>query len=197
MHTNPDAAARHRPQGLPPSPWILRFAPLIPRGAPVLDLACGGGRHARALAAMGHPVLGLDRDTQALASLQGVPGIHTLQADLEGAPWPLPARRFGGVIVTRYLWRALLPSIVRAVDDGGVLLYETFALGQQTIGRPSTPDFLLRTGELLDTVRGELRVVAYEDGFERHAGGAFVQRICAVRSRDVQADDRDPPKYNL
>ena len=175
----------------------MRFAPLIPAGAPVLDLACGGGRHVRALAALGHPLLGVDRDAQALAGLRDLPGVRTLVADLEADPWPLEQRRFGGVVVTRYLWRPLLPGIVQAVADGGVLIYETFALGQQTVGRPSRAEFLLRTGELLDAVHGQLRVVAYEDGFEAGAGGCFVQRICAVRSPDARAEDPDPPKYNL
>lgn len=187
----PDAAASQ------PSPWVMRFAPLIPAGAPVLDLACGSGRHVRALAALGHPLLGVDRDAQALAGLRDLPGVRTLVADLEAAPWPLEQRRFGGVVVTRYLWRPLLPGIVRAVADGGVLIYETFALGQQTVGRPSRAEFLLRTGELLEAVRGQLRVVAYEDGFDPAAGGCFVQRICAVRGADTRADDPLPPKYNL
>ena len=181
----------------PASPWVLRFAPLIRAGSPVLDLACGAGRHARALAARGHPVLAVDRDAQALEGLIGLSRVRTLQADLEAAPWPLAGQRFGAVVVTRYLWRSLLPHIVQAVDDGGVLIYETFAIGQQTIGRPSRPEFLLRTGELLDVVRPQLRVVAYEDGFDAGAGGAFVQRICAVRSPDARAEDPDPPKYNL
>ncbi|MDE2452973.1 MAG: class I SAM-dependent methyltransferase [Burkholderiales bacterium] len=179
-----------------PSPWVLRFAPLIAAGAPVLDLACGSGRHVCALAALGHPVLGVDRDTAALHGLRELPGVQTLAADLEGAAWPLPGQRFGGVVVTRYLWRALLPSIVQAVDQPGVLIYETFALGQQTIGRPANPQFLLHPGELLEAVRGQLRVVAYEDGFDP-AAGAFVQRICAVRAPQVAPGDAGAPKYNL
>ena len=179
------------------SPWVLRFAQLIPPGSPVLDLACGHGRHARALAALGHPVLAVDRNPQALAAVGELPGVQLLAADLEQAPWPLPGQRFGGVVVTHYLWRQLLPRVVDAVAAGGVLLYETFALGQQTIGRPRNPEFLLRPGELLDAVRPPLRVVAYEDGFLAQPQRAFVQRICAVREAGTVAEGSDPPKYNL
>jgi SAM-dependent methyltransferase len=179
-----------------PSPWVLRFASLIRPHAEVLDLACGSGRHVRALAAAGHPVLGVDRDAAALQSLRALPGVRVLQADLENAPWPL-RERFAAVVVTNYLWRPLLPRIVQGVDQGGVLIYETFALGQASIGRPSNPQFLLRPGELLDAVRGELRVVAYEDGFEASPRGAFVQRICAVRESSPGSMPEQPPKYNL
>ncbi len=190
--SSPDA-----PPPAAPSPWVTRFAPLLRAHAQVLDLACGRGRHARALAALGHRVLAVDRDESALRELRGLPGIEVLAADLEAAAWPLDERRFDAVIVTNYLWRPLLPSIVRAVDRAGVLLYETFALGQQAIGRPRNPQFLLRPGELLDAVRPGLRVVAYEDGYVASPHPACVQRICAVREPDSGAGDSHAPKYNL
>ena len=192
----PPTPPREAPPPLAASAWVLRFAPLIRPGAEVLDLACGSGRHVRALAAAGHRVLGVDRDALALHSLRGLPGVRTLQADLENAPWPLH-QRFGAVVVTNYLWRELLPHIVRSVDEGGVLIYETFALGQQTVGRPAREEFLLRPGELLEAVRGELRVVAFEDGFQAMPGPVFVQRICAVRESAPVSMATDPPKYNL
>ena len=163
--------------GEAPSPWIARFGPLVPAGGPVLDLACGRGRHLRWFAARGHPVLGVDRDAEALATLQGVG--ETLQADIENGPWPLAGRRFAGVVVTNYLWRPLFPRILESVAEGGVLLHETFAVGNETVGKPSRPDFLLQPGELLRAYPG-LRVVAYEDGF-LDGPPRFVQRIAAVR----------------
>jgi SAM-dependent methyltransferase len=154
----------------------------VPPGATVLDVACGSGRHLRWLAGRGMRVTGVDRDAEALASLQGLGEL--VQADIENSPWPFAGRRFDAVIVTNYLWRPLLPVIVEAVAPGGVLLYET-------VGRPARPDFLLRPGELLDTVAGALRVVAYEDGFLDDPA-RFVQRITAVRPLPGDAPARLP-----
>src|SRR4051794_22966487 len=174
---------------LVPSPWIVRFGGLVPAGGTVLDLACGRGRHLRWFAARGHPVLGVDRDAGALASLQGVG--ETLQADIENGPWPLAGRQFDAVIVANYLWRPLFARILEAVAPGGVLLHETFAQGNETVGKPSRPDFLLAPGELLQAYAG-LRVVAYEDGFLEQPP-RFVQRIAAVR----EAPASTPPRYTL
>jgi SAM-dependent methyltransferase len=173
-----------------PSPWVVRFAPLIAPGGVVLDLACGDGRHTRYLLSRGHPVLALDSDVSRLADLRVEPGLEAIEADLEdGSPWPLAGRRFAGIVVTSYLHRPLLPAIVAAVAEGGVLIFETFAVGNERFGRPSNPAFLLRPGELLDAVGGALRVVAYEDGMIEAPRPAVIQRICAIR----QADGADPP----
>ena len=148
----------------------------------MLDLACGGGRHARLFLERGHPVTAVDLDVSGLADLREHPGLELVQADLEDAPWPLAGRRFGVVVVTNYLWRPLFPMILDAVDDGGVLLYETFALGNEAYGRPSNPDFLLQPGELIEVVRGRLQIVAYEHGYLDQPRPAIRQRLCAVRS---------------
>jgi SAM-dependent methyltransferase len=170
------------------SPWLLRWAHLIVPKGRVLDVAAGSGRHTRWLASRGCSVTAIDRDAEAMAALAGV--AEVVVADLETDPWPLGARRFDAVVVTNYLWRPLLPPVVAAVDDGGVLLYETFAAGNATVGRPANPDFLLKPGELLIAASG-LRIVAYEDGFladpER-----FVQRLVAVRERRSGAPQRYP-----
>ena len=162
---------------IPASAWIVRWAHLVVPGGTVLDVAAGSGRHSDFFAARGHAVTAVDRDEAALRAIAGA--ATTIVADLEGAPWPLPGRRFDAVVVTNYLWRPLLASIVGAVAPGGVLLYETFAAGNETVGRPARPDFLLARAELLGVAAG-LRIVAFEDGFltdpER-----FVQRVVAVR----------------
>lgn len=162
------------------SAWLQRWAHLLRPHGTVLDVACGSGRHLRWLAARGFAVTGVDRDAQALAGLDEV--AETVVADLEAGPWPLPGRRFDAVVVTHYLWRPLQPALLAALADGGVYLHETFADGQQTVGRPSRPDFLLQPGELLALSRG-LRVLGYEDGFveDPAQGPRFVQRIVAVR----------------
>ena len=125
----------------------------------------------------GHPATGVDRSAEALASAANAG--QTLLADIESGPWPFAGQVFGAVVVTNYLWRPRLPDIIAAVGPGGVLLYETFARGNETVGKPSRPDFLLQPGELLDACAG-LRIVAYEDGF-LPAPARFVQRIAAVR----------------
>jgi SAM-dependent methyltransferase len=164
-----------------PSAWVRRFLPLLRPGGSVLDLACGSGRHVRLLAGAGMAVTAVDRDAAALAPLQGL--ARVVVADLEAGPWPLPGERFDGIVVTHYLWRPLLPRLAEALADDGVLVYETFGHGQQLIGRPARPEFLLQPGELLHAFAG-LRVVAFEDGFETAPPAAaerFVQRLVAVR----------------
>jgi SAM-dependent methyltransferase len=164
-----------------PSAWIARFAPMIPAAAPVLDLAAGGGRHTRLFLARGHPVTALDRDVSALRGLAH-PRLELLEADLEsGGPFPLAGRQFAAVVVANYLHRPLLPALVEAVAAGGLLLYETFARGNEAFGRPSNPAFLLEPGELLEAVRGRLRVLAYEDLTVSQPRPAAVQRLAARR----------------
>ena len=172
------------------SEWVRRWSHLVPSGAPVLDVACGAGRHLRWFQALGHPVTGIDRDPLAVQAAAEVG--EAIAADIEHGPWPLAGRSFGAVVVTNYLWRPLLPTIVDSVAPGGVLLYETFARGNETVGRPARPDFLLRPGELLSACT-PLRVVAYEDGF-LDGPARFVQRITAVR---VAEDGLSPARYPL
>lgn len=173
------------------SAWVQRFAPLVGPGE-VLDLACGHGRHALLFATRGNRVLAVDRDAGLLAQLaaDNQPNLHTLQLDLEtqmapGPSWPFAARRFAAVVVTNYLHRRLLALIADSLHPGGVLIYETFAQGNERFGKPSNPDFLLAPGELLTLAASTavpLRVVAYEEGVRELPAPAMVQRICAVRA---------------
>lgn len=174
-----------------PSAWVRRWSHLVPEGGAVLDVACGRGRHLRWFAQRGHPVTGVDRDPEAIAAVQGLG--QAVQADIENGPWPFEGQRFAAVVVTNYLWRALLPRIVDSVADGGVLIYETFAIAHATIGKPSRPDFLLRPGELLTAASG-LRPVAYEDGF-CETPDRFVQRLAAVR--EPRSREAAPARYPL
>lgn len=171
------------------SPWVRRWSHLVPAGGSVLDVACGYGRHMRWFAAQGHPVTGVDRLADAIASVASVG--EALVADIESGPWPFAGRTFDGVVVTNYLWRPLLATIVKSVATGGVLIYETFAAGNETVGKPSRPDFLLQPGELLRACQ-DLRVVAYEDGFLDEPA-RFIQRIAAVR----QGMSEPEPRYTL
>lgn len=175
-----------------PSGWVSRFASLIPDTGLVLDLACGGGRHARLLATLGHPVLAVDRDPAALAAA-GSARIATLCFDLEAVDssaspdWPLTPRRFSGIVVTNYLYRPLLPDLLASLKEGGVLIYETFAEKNNLFGKPSNPAFLLVPGELLALAyEASLRVIAFEDGYVALPKPAMVQRICLIRETAAQ-----------
>ncbi|TDV38175.1 methyltransferase family protein [Paraburkholderia caballeronis] len=187
------------------SRWVRRWAHLVEPGGAVLDVASGAGRHARWFAQRGHPVAAIDRDAAALATLRDEPRITTVEADLEGAPWPLPDdARFAAVVVTNYLHRPLMPRLADALAPGGVLIYETFAQGNETVGKPSNPAFLLAPGELLAAFAPALRVVAYQDGFLPEPRPAFVQRICAVRewraaehADDAATQGVPVPRYDL
>ena len=182
-----------------PSPWVVRWSGLADAQASVLDVACGSGRHLHWFMERGHHVTGVDRDTA--AAHRAVPQADLLQADIENAPWPLidPAtgavREFGVVVVTNYLWRTLFPVLVSSVASGGVLIYETFSAGQETVGRPSRAEFLLQPGELLQ-VCSDFRIVAYEEGVltgpER-----YVQRIAAIRNGAVKPADQAPQRHLL
>jgi SAM-dependent methyltransferase len=171
-----------------PSAWLQRWSHLIAPGSTLLDVACGAGRHMHYLAALGHHVTGVDRNPDALALAQS--SGEVICADIENGPWPFDGRTFGCVVVTNYLWRPLLPTIVASVAPGGLLIYETFAAGNETVGKPSRPDFLLQSGELLKATEG-LRTVAYEDGFEA-SPDRFVQRIVAVRDESPKTLQRWP-----
>lgn len=159
-----------------PSPWLQRFAPSAPGNA--LDVACGSGRNLLWLARAGWRVTGVDRDTAATAPLRTAADI--IDADIENGPWPLAGRQFDLVVVCNYLWRPLFDRIKAAVKPGGHLVWETFADGQQTIGRPSRPEFLLQRGELLRVCEG-WHILAFEDVFEDGVNARFVQRVAAIR----------------
>lgn len=175
--TVPPSSPAH--SGLPVSDWVRRWSHLVAAGSTVLDVACGNGRHTRWFHSQGCSITAVDRDAAALQALHAV--ARTVVADLEGAPWPLPGARFGTVVVTNYLWRTLWPDITGSLADSGVLIYETFAQGNASVGKPSNPDFLLKPDELLQVAAAHgLRVVAYEDGFCTQPD-RYVQRLVAVR----------------
>lgn len=165
----------------PVSAWVARFAPMVAPGTPVLDLACGAGRHTRLFLDRGHPVLAVDRDLSRLGDLTAAPGLECLACDLEDGTRPaFFDRRFGAIVVTNYLHRPLLGAMAGALVPGGVLIYETFARGNERFGKPSNPDFLLAPGELLRSFIEDLRIVAYEDIVVENPRPAALQRLCAV-----------------
>jgi len=180
-----------------PSPWVVRWSHLLAKNCAVLDVACGAGRHLAWFASRGHAVTGVDRDLQPALSAQA-PGTLVC-ADIENAPWPLMQgprpQTFGAVVVTNYLWRPLLPTLIQSLAPGGVLLYETFAAGNETVGRPSRADFLLHPRELLQACQG-LDIVAYENGF-LDAPARFVQRIAAALAPATATADALPTRHSL
>jgi len=182
-----------------PSPWIQRWSHLISSGASVLDVACGSGRHLHWFAERGCQVTGVDRDIENAQHL--LPNARLVQADIENGPWPLvnttdsEPELFDAVVVTNYLWRPLMVTLLASLAPGGVLLFETFAAGNETVGRPVLPDFLLQNGELLHMCR-ELHIVAFENGFLEQPD-RFVQRIAAVRIFTPGAHNATLPRYAL
>ncbi len=162
------------------SAWVQRWTHLVRPGGTVLDVACGQGRHAWWFYKQKHPLALVDRGQAAIDSI-AIPAdaCEKVVADIEAGPWPFTGRQFDAVVVTNYLWRPLMPTLLDSLAPGGVLIYETFAQGNETVGKPSRPDFLLRPGELLEVCSG-LRIVAFEDGYQ-DAPQRFIQRIAAVR----------------
>lgn len=174
--------------GSTPSAWVVRHAALIAPGARVLDLAAGHGRQSVFLASRGARVVAVDRDAAALSTFAQTPGVTTRVADLEAAPpgtaWPLAGECFDAVVCVHYLYRPRLADMLALLGEGGVLIYETFAAGNEVFGRPSNPAYLLRDGELLALVREQMTVVAFEQGMTLQQGSAAViQRIAAVGRR--------------
>ena len=182
-----------------PSPWVQRWSHLVAPGGGVLDVACGQGRHARWFYERNHHLALVDRAQAAIDSIASVipaRNCEAVVADIENGPWPFARRQFAAVVVTNYLWRPLLPTLLDSLQPGGVLIYETFTQGNETVGKPSRSDFLLRPGELLEVCQA-LRVVAFEDGFQQAPDGSaprFIQRIVAVRATGAGAA---PARYTL
>jgi len=200
----PPALPRHL-QITDPSPWVVRFSSLIRAGGTALDLACGGGRHTRYLLELGYKVVALDRSTQALSDLTDNPDCEVICADLEQAepvfktPGLLERRTFNGIIVVNYLYRPLMDELIDALAPGGVLIYETFARGNEVFTRPRNPDHLLKSGELLALAEGKLQVLAYEHGIiEKGPLPGVVQRLCAIKPEGPSGrDDGEPEPSSL
>jgi SAM-dependent methyltransferase len=196
----------------PASGWVQRWSHLVKPQGVVLDVACGRGRHARWFYQKNHALALVDISQDAIDSIAEIIPLpsdrcEAVVADIENGPWPFAGRQFDAVVVTNYLWRALMPTLLASLAPGGVLIYETFTQGNETVGKPSRPGFLLRTGELLEVCSG-LRIVAFEEGF--HAGPEgqsprFVQRIAAVRETAGASGLSEPqntqvvnvPRYGL
>ena len=190
-----------------PSPWIMRFSPLIRNGGSVLDLACGSGRHSRYFLKQGNKVVALDRSIEAVADLNENPACEVICADLEKNKivfekyGELADRSFDAIIVTNYLHRPLFDYYINALAPRGVLIYETFARGNEKFCHPRNPKYLLKSGELLNLARGGLDVVAYEHGIDNKGlHSVVVQRICAIKPKnfidhekvEIEPQDLDP-----
>lgn len=183
-----DTLRKHGPTK--PSPWVERFITGVKKGGIILDVACGGGRHLRLALERGYSVMGIDRDLSQLDDIAGRKDVGLVEADLEtGRDFPLKSMSYDGVIVTNYLWRPILADIVGCVSDDGILIYETFALGHERHGKPSSPEFLLKNNELVEAVSPKLVVVAYEHGIRQGTHPKIVQRIAACGPEHPWAND--------
>ena len=183
----------------PPSCWVQRFAHLVKPTGSLLDVACGAGRHSKLFADVGCTVTAIDASTEALAIVKNhSPSVRTIQADIENAAWPLllngQPQTFDAIVVTNYLHRALMPTLLASLSGGGLLIYETFAVGNETVGKPSRPDFLLQRGELLQVCK-DLNIIAFEDGFLSQPDH-YVQRIVATKMHGSPTN-QSPPRYPL
>lgn len=182
-----------------PSSWVQRFAHLVKPQGSLLDVASGAGRHSKLFADVGCKVTAVDVSSEALAILhQHAPQVLAIQADLENAAWPLLSsdqlQLFDAIVVTNYLHRPLMPTLLASLAEGGVLIYETFAAGNETVGKPSRPDFLLKRGELLALCQ-YLHIIAFEDGFLA-SPDRFVQRIVAIKMHGLPKIQL-PPRFQL
>ncbi len=167
---------------MPASAWVTRFSAFVRPGGEVLDLACGSGRHARLFLSLGHPVVLVDRDVSGVTDLAHKPSAELIERDLEdGSGWPLEGRVFDAVVVANYLHRPLFTYILAAVAPGGLLIYETFAVGNEKLGRPRKAEYLLRRGELVELLEPSFQVIAFEDVELELPRAAVVQRIAARR----------------
>lgn len=183
----------------PPSDWVVRWSHLVKLSGSLLDVACGSGRHSKFFADVGCKVTAVDASTEALAIINNhSPNVRTIQADIENAAWPLlengQPHTFDAIVVTNYLHRALMPTLLASLGEGGVLIYETFAAGNETVGKPSRSDFLLKRAELL-TLCQELQIIAFEDGFLT-SPDRYVQRIVATKMRG-SSQLQSPPRFHL
>lgn len=179
-----------------PSPWVTRFAHLIAPSKTILDVACGAGRHVKLFANKGCTVTALDISNEALQAVAAhSPSVRRVQADIENAPWPLSGETFDAVVVTNYLWRPVFPKLLASLKEGGILIYETFAVGNEAVGKPARPDFLLESKELLLRCAG-LHVIAYEEGFLTEPD-RYVQRIVATKAAGKMSTSSDLPRFHL
>lgn len=165
------------------SEWVRRYYRQFPKNGFILDLAGGTGRHARFLSQKGFKILLVDNQISKAKDLQNVEGIKLVECDLEdGNSLPFPASTFQGIVVTNYLYRPIFPQLLCLLEVGGILIYETFAVGHEKYGRPTNPDYLLKSGELINLVSPQMRVIAYEEHSITRPTKAYVQSLVAAKN---------------
>ena len=200
----PDERARHL-RITNPSPWVARFAPLVAKNVNVLDIAAGGGRHSRLFLNQGNFVTAIDKNTIALGSLPHQENLKIIESELEvvnsifAEGNLLFAQTYGAIVVVNYLYRPIFSSLINALAPGGLFIYETFALGNENYARPRNPDHLLKSGELLKVVTGQMQIIAYEHGVDEKADIPGVkQRLCAVKDLNLsERQDHEPPVHTI
>jgi SAM-dependent methyltransferase len=168
-----------------PSPWVVKHLPLIKKGGRVLDLACGNGRHAIWIAQQGYQVDAIDRDVQAVSGMLDMDNINVQILDIEAGEWPGPGQKYDGIVVSRYLYRPLLTSLPEILNSGGVLIYETFMVGNERYGKPGNPNFLLSSNELLSVYSPLLSIISFEQVEESNPKPAVIQRICGLKNLQI------------
>ena len=164
-----------------PSDWIIGMLDAHATAVTdAIDLACGSGRHALWLATLGWQVTAVDRNSDLAGALQAA-GVRFQCLDLEGPEWPLQDAQADLVVVSNYLYRPRLAEIGALVRPGGLLIYETFGVGNAAYGKPSNPDFLLAPGELTAVFASTFEPLDSFDGLVSVPKPAVRGRYCGRR----------------
>ena len=165
-----------------PEEWVKKHIHLIPEKSTVADIACGKGRHTRLLLRRGFFVVAFDKDVSGLRDIPPTPNLRVVEVDLEADNECLKhPKEFSAIIVVNYLHRPLFDNLIHALKPGGILIYQTFMVGNERYGRPHNTDYLLKENELSTRLEAEFRIIEFDQGYIEYPKPAVIQKICATK----------------